>query len=78
MDADTGDVTVIHPKFVARPVGDACDSGVTLDATNTTYQDTAYQGDGKWCYSDFGRRTDASGSRVVPPCSDVPPFFANV
>jgi hypothetical protein len=53
MDHDTGAVSVVHPKFVGRPVGDACASGVTLDADTTSATGTTYHGNGTWCYSDL-------------------------
>ena len=40
-------MTVIHPKFVGRPVGDACDDEDTLDAASTSVTDTEYYNDGK-------------------------------
>ena len=62
MDHDTGAVSVVHPKFVGRPVGDDCADSVTLDADSTSVTGTTHYNDGKWCYSDVNRAMGCTAS----------------
>ena len=65
MDSDPtsssyGDVSVVHPKFVGRPVGEACAEGVTLNAATTS--GTTHYNDKGWCYSDLNRAVGCTES----------------
>ena len=63
MTEATGDVTVIHPKFVGRPLGD-CDA-VTEDLSPAELPDGSVatnQGTGRWCYSDLNLAVGCTAS----------------
>lgn len=59
MDPDTNDVSVVHPKFVGRPVGDCT---LTSFEAGTTGSDATYRGNGRWCYSDLNLAVGCTAS----------------